>query len=245
MRLMAVLLAPGGLAAGAGVVVAALRADDAAVALRQALEARIAIALAETFTGFASAMGAGDGAHVLETNTPPEQRIHFDFVLADQHAVAHPRWPLGVFGVEPGAHLAQRSRYRYLNHDGAPSASLPFQRLLLFWRLVVIVIVATDFAFLLAAAIDVAGALAGFDMQLFIGDHRLHADFALLGRDCAAVGPFTDLHRAAQILVNLRRDRFEQFLEVHRLSLEKRFTKNNKRRLSRPRCDENSDHAQQ
>src|SRR5690606_913677 len=60
----AVGLAPGGLPAGALVVVALFGADDAAVALGEPGEAGVAVALAETLVGLAAAVAAVDDPQV-------------------------------------------------------------------------------------------------------------------------------------------------------------------------------------
>src|SRR5690606_40089115 len=61
------LLAPARFATGTGLEVAALRAHHADVALRQFLHAGVAVALAETGLGLASAVRAMNGAEVLQT----------------------------------------------------------------------------------------------------------------------------------------------------------------------------------
>ncbi|MNQ63676.1 hypothetical protein D3C85_780680 [compost metagenome] len=83
------LLAPTRLAAGAGVVVAALRAHDADIALRQLLHAGVAVTLAETGLGPAPAVAAMDGAQVLEAQGLAKQRIDRHLLLAQAKGVLH------------------------------------------------------------------------------------------------------------------------------------------------------------
>ena len=58
--------APLRIAAGAEVVVAFFRAHDADIALRQFLEAGVAITLAETLVGLASTMAAVNGTQIFQ-----------------------------------------------------------------------------------------------------------------------------------------------------------------------------------
>ncbi len=70
------LRAPVRIAAGAELVVAFFRADNAGVALGQLLEAGIAVTLAETLVGLAPAVRAVDRAQILELQPLADQRIH-------------------------------------------------------------------------------------------------------------------------------------------------------------------------
>ncbi len=97
-------LAPLRFAAGALLVVALLRADDATVALRQPGEAGIAIALAETLLRLAAAMGAEDAAEVLQAQRPADQRVHRDFAVVEAEGVLH-----GSIAFQARRHLAQRA----------------------------------------------------------------------------------------------------------------------------------------
>jgi len=72
---------------------------------------------------------------------------------------------------------------------------MPFQWLLFVRLIAVLMVIATHFAFLLAATIDVAGALVFLQIFLLIRYHGLEGDFALLGAEYAPVGPFSDFHR--------------------------------------------------
>ncbi|MCY1540265.1 hypothetical protein D9M68_758940 [compost metagenome] len=94
------LLAPARLAAGAGVVMAAFRAHDAQVALRQLLHARVAIALTEAGFGLAPAMAAMDRTKVLQAHGLADQRIDRHLFIVQTERVLHRR-------VETRHHLAQ------------------------------------------------------------------------------------------------------------------------------------------
>lgn len=98
-------LAPLRFAAGALLVVALLRADDATVALRQPGEAGIAIALAETLLRLAAAMGAEDAAEVLQAQRPADQRVHRDFAVVEAEGVLH-----GSIAFQARRHLAPAPR---------------------------------------------------------------------------------------------------------------------------------------
>src|SRR5690606_8922904 len=76
------LLAPGRLAAGALLVMAALGADDAEVALRQLLHAGETEALAVTVVGKAVAVRGPELAEGLETGGAPEQVIQGQLLVA-------------------------------------------------------------------------------------------------------------------------------------------------------------------
>ncbi|MNG10485.1 hypothetical protein D3C84_939560 [compost metagenome] len=85
------LLAPLGFPASASVKVAALRAHDAHVALGQLGHARVAVALAETGLGLASAMDAVDRAQVFQAHRGADQRIDRDLGFAQTKCVLHVR----------------------------------------------------------------------------------------------------------------------------------------------------------
>ncbi|MNI33533.1 hypothetical protein D3C73_874900 [compost metagenome] len=85
------LLAPLRLPAGAGLEVAAFRAHDAHVALGQFGHARVAVTLAETGLGLASAMGAVDRPQVLQAHRGADQRIDRDLGFAQTKCVLHVR----------------------------------------------------------------------------------------------------------------------------------------------------------
>ncbi|MCY1180659.1 hypothetical protein D9M73_211170 [compost metagenome] len=85
------LLAPRRFAAGAGVVVAFFRGHDAHVALGQLGHARVAVTLAETGLGLASAMGAVDRPQVFQAHPGADQRIDRDLGFAQTKCVLHVR----------------------------------------------------------------------------------------------------------------------------------------------------------
>src|SRR5690606_14464864 len=100
--LHAELFAPLRFTTGAEVEVALLRMDDAGVALRQLLEAGIAITLIEALAGVATTMHAVDLAGELQLQRLADERVERHQAVAQWQVVGHRSG-------EPGSHLAGRA----------------------------------------------------------------------------------------------------------------------------------------
>ncbi len=109
--------APLRIATGAEIVVALLRAHDADIALRQFLEAGIAVTLAEALVGLAPAMGAVDGAQVFQPQRPADQRIDRHQPFTEAKGVLHRHARL-----ELNRHLLQRAASELQHQWRVPEA---------------------------------------------------------------------------------------------------------------------------
>ena len=91
MRLHAVLETPTGLATGAGVEVAQLRADDAAIAAGKAREARVAVALIEALSCFPTAGDAVNAPGESQAQPFAQQWVERHRLLPHRQLVGHDR----------------------------------------------------------------------------------------------------------------------------------------------------------
>src|SRR5690554_5674864 len=128
MGLKAEALGPLRLTAGAGIEVASFGLDEAGIALRQLLEAGVAVALGKALLGCPSTAGTGDGARPAQLEGLPQTPIKLQPMLTGPQRIRHR--PARLPRLDP--HLAQAALYRRcdinqstLSHATHPSPSLP------------------------------------------------------------------------------------------------------------------------